>query len=171
MPPTDFNSDASGPPRLELVNWPLLEEPLLAGGCAAGAVLIAVLTGWLADSVWLGVIAAVALAAVLWRQWLPVTFRFGPSGIVQSVFGRSRSVSWRAVARYVVYPRGVLFLPDATGAPLLVTRGLYVAIGQRRQELLEVVAFYLGSAELEEEHEPPPNKSPQEEPGEPRSTA
>ena len=144
---------APGPVELLLANWPLRDDGPLAWFVAIGAVAASVAAGIVAHSPVMGVVGFAALSIALWRLWVPVTFELGPRGVVQILFGRRRRIAWSSVARYEVRRRGVLLLSEETQGPAAVLRGLYVRWGRHREELLAVIAHYLGNR-------PSPNRSP-----------
>jgi hypothetical protein len=131
------------PPPLRLSNFPLRDEGwipwamlLLFGGVAALA------GAWSASPAMGGLLLAALLLAG-WRIWVPVRFEIGPTGVTQTVLGRSRTVPWTRVARFDVRNRGVLLLGDDDQSPLASVHGLYIHWGKRQHELLEMLHFYL----------------------------
>lgn len=105
-PPTDENAEGAPPSQplfaplpLSLTCWPIVDRPL-----STIVILIALLVVSfglsLAASSWLyGLFSAVILASVLWRLWIPVTYRIGANGILQTVAGHDFHVAWRAVGK------------------------------------------------------------------------
>jgi hypothetical protein len=144
---------APGPVELLLANWPLRDDGPLAWLVVIGAVAASVTAGFVAQSAVMGVVSFLALSIALWRLWVPVTFELGPRGVVQILFGRRRRIAWSSVARYEVRRHGVLLLSEETQGPAAALRGLYVRWGRHREELLAVIAHYLGNR-------PSPNRSP-----------
>jgi hypothetical protein len=136
---------APKPVELLLANWPLRDDGPLAWLVVIGAVAASVTAGFVAQSAVMGVVSFLALSIALWRLWVPVTFELGPRGVVQILFGRRRRIAWSSVARYEVRRRGVLLLSEETQGPAAALRGLYVRWGRHREELLAVIAHYLGN--------------------------
>jgi hypothetical protein len=81
----------------------------------------------------------VVINLAIWRIWIPVCFELGPRGIGQTMLGRRLRIPWRAVARYEITRRGVVFLPENNRIPL---RSLYVRWRDRREPLLELIRYY-----------------------------
>jgi len=83
-----------------------------------------------------------ALAMAAWRLWVPVSFEFCSRGVIYSVLGRSRRITWTQIAHFEDRPRGLLlFLEDDT-SPLATLRSIYVQWSGQRAAILEVIAFY-----------------------------
>jgi hypothetical protein len=131
------------PEEVTIHDWPLRDRPLgsllaLTLGAAASW-----LVGWKTGQPTAGGLAAAVLAATLWRTWLPVRYELGGSGIVQTIFGWRRRISWIAIQRCEVKHDGVLLLPDATATPLSPVRGLYLHWGDKRDAVLAHLDYYL----------------------------
>jgi hypothetical protein len=109
-------------------------------GIAAGA---SCFVGWWTRQPLVGGGLAAALAIVLWRTWLPVTFSIGLSGVTQTVLGRSRRISWSAIRSHEIQADGVLLSPDAELVPLSPLRGLYLPWLGQREKVLAHVEYYL----------------------------
>jgi hypothetical protein len=133
------------PEELTLTDWPLRQRPVASLVALAAAGGAAWLAGWLSGSPIAGGVVAAALAIALWRTWIPVRYELGGGGIVQSVFGWQRRIAWIAIQHYELHEDGVLLLPDAAAAPLSPLRGLYLRWGQRRDEVLAHLEYYLQS--------------------------
>lgn len=133
------------PLTLQITNWPLRDNRVRACAAIAGMLAVAIFAGAFADSVAMGMVAFAALAFAGWRLWIPVRFEFGPKGIVQTVLGRQRRIPWVALMRYEVRRHGVLLLADAEPSPLAALRGLYVRWQDRRDDLLEILEFFMNS--------------------------
>lgn len=131
------------PDEVLLVDWPLRDEPMgssLALALAAGAGWLAV---WATGSAVMGVVIVVLLGATLWRTWLPVRYKIGAGGVVQSVLGWERRIAWLEIGRYELQADGVIFFRDAEAAPLAALNGVYVRWGNQREKVLAVLEFYL----------------------------
>src|SRR5687768_4408642 len=131
------------PPEATFVDWPLVQRPwasLIALGLAAAATLLVSL----AAGHWgVGALVATALAITLWKTWLPIHYQMNGAGITARVFGWRRSIPWTAIRHYRVLPGGVLLLPDSEATPLSPLRGLYLHAGDRQQEVLANIEYYL----------------------------
>jgi len=133
-------------PSAEVRQWPLRDEPW------AVAVLICVVTalsigiGMIATSLWWGLGAAVALVVSLWRMWIPVEFRIGELGVIQTTLRRSWRIPWESFSDYEVRQSGVLLLPEDDNSVLGRMKGVYVPWGERKEDVLAVIAHYLDEA-------------------------
>ncbi len=137
------------PSPLRLTNFPLRDE----GWVPWAAVLLFGGVAWLA-SVWsespaMGGLLLAALLLAGWRLWLPVRFDIGPTGVTQTVLGRSRTVPWTRVARFDLRSHGVLLLGDDDQSPTASVHGLYIHWGSREEELLSMLHFYLEPPDAE----------------------
>jgi hypothetical protein len=99
--------------------------------------------GHFASNASMGIVAGVALALAAWRLWIPVRFEISSKGVVQSVLGRRRRIPWVEFARYDLRRRGVLLLTEMGGSPLVAFRSLYVGWNDYRQELLDLLDFFI----------------------------
>jgi len=86
-------------------------------------------------------------------MWVPVQFELDVRGVQEIVLGRRRFVSWSSVASYQVDPQGVVLLGSRFPDPLSLLRGLYIAAGDRHEELVALVQFYEDQARIEERSE------------------
>lgn len=91
----------------------------------------------------LALLAAAVLAASLWRFFLPVTFELNADGVNQYFFGRHRSIIWKEIRRYELRPAGVLLSPFSDSCPMDAFRGLFLPWGDRRDEVLGQIRYYL----------------------------
>lgn len=132
------------PEDLTLTNWPLRDDKLAALGLAAALVGLSIAVGWYVERAGAGAAAAAALFAATWRWWTPVRFVFGPSGVAQTRFGRTRRRPWTTIQSFQTLDYGVLLLPEPADPPIAALRGVYVAWGDRRAELLTLLDFYVG---------------------------
>jgi hypothetical protein len=134
----------SPPEDVRLTNWPLRYEPISAWSTIAATLLVAAIVGNLSQSVLMGFISLAVLNVALWRLWVPVSFELGRKGVVQTVLGRARRISWSMIAGYDIRRHGVLLLADADSSPLAAARGLFIRWGTQRDALLKIVEYYLG---------------------------
>jgi hypothetical protein len=133
------------PEELVLVDWPLRQQPLGSAAALLLAISASSLAGWVTRSPLVGAAVAAVLLLTLWRKLLSVRYELGGGGIVQSVFGWRRRVPWTAILHYELDSRGVLLLPDAVATPLSPLRGLYLPWGDKRDEVLAHLDYYLQS--------------------------
>jgi hypothetical protein len=131
------------PEEVTLVVWPLRQRPVESALLMALAAGASCFVGWWTRQPLVGGGVAAALAIVLWRTWLPVTFDVGISGITRTVLGRSLRISWSAVRSHEIQPDGVLLSPDAQIVPLSPLRGLYLPWLDQREKVLAHVEYYL----------------------------
>ena len=131
------------PEPLNLVNWPLFDDRRSAAITVSVGTAATVFAAAVADSRVMGLFMAVAFATSVWRTWIPVSFRFDSKGIHQTVWKREWRLAWRDIAGYRCYPGGILFLPGVNPPLLAALRSVFVAWHGQRDELLEVVGFYL----------------------------
>jgi hypothetical protein len=131
------------PEEVTLVVWPLRQRPvesLLLVAVAAGT---SCFVGWWTRQPLVGGALAAALAIVLWRTWLPVTYVLGLSGVTQTVLGRTRRIPWSAIRSFELQPDGVLLSPDRDLVPLSPLRGLYLPWLGEREKVLAHLEYYL----------------------------
>ena len=133
QPPTD----------LRLTNWPLVDDVLVAWTTILGVFAVSVFAGWWSESIVMGLVCFAALQVPIWRLWVPVGFEIGSKGIGQAVLWRRARVPWRMIARYEITKRGILLLPEDAKTPLSRLRGLYIRWRDRREQLTELVRYYV----------------------------
>ena len=113
------------PPDLRLVNWPLRDAKLASVLTVVLVTIASVVAVQLSDSVAMGVLTCLALAAALWRMWVPVTFELSASGIVETIGRRRTRTSWSLIQRCEIRGSGVV-LHLGEGALLSGSRGHYI---------------------------------------------
>jgi hypothetical protein len=131
------------PPSTQLVNWPLRHDGVRAWLMAVLIIAAGVLAGMVSGNPVMGCVASAALAIAAWRLWLPVRFELSFKGVTQTVLGRRRRIPWSEFARYEERGKGIVLLPDAEPNPLAPLRGLYIRTGGQREEILEVLDYFL----------------------------
>ena len=112
----------------------------MALAVAAGVSWVAV---WATGNTAAGAMVGALLAVTLWRTWLPVQFRIGPEGVVQSVLGWRRRIGWSAIRSFDLRGDGVVLMPDAAPTPLAPLRGIYLHWGEQRDAVMTQVDHYL----------------------------
>ncbi len=133
------------PEDVTLRDWPLVDRP--AGSLAALglAAAVSLLAGWTANSLLIGGLVALAMAAISWRTWLPVWYELSGSGVTQVVFRWRRRIAWTAIRRHEIRAGGVLLVPDRVLTPLSPLRGLLLHWGRHKSEVLAHLDYYLQS--------------------------
>jgi hypothetical protein len=112
-----------------------------------GLLAAAVAVGWLSGRAYLGLLALAAMAAALWRFFLPVVFELSGKGVSQQFLGRQRQIPWQAIRRYEVCSAGVLLLPDEDHSAMAPFRGLYLPWTTHREEVLAHLRHHVDRAE------------------------
>jgi hypothetical protein len=125
-------------------SWPAREHPLVAVLVLAALVGAALAVRWLCGQPYLAWLAAAALAASLWRFFLPIDYELGEDGIDQWLFGHHRRIPWSAISRYEVWDAAILLLPQDVACPLDLARSFYLPCRGRRDEVLAEVRQRLG---------------------------
>jgi hypothetical protein len=131
------------PGDLRLTNWPLVDDAVRAWPTIAGAFAISTFAGYCSHSIAMGLICFGVLNAAVWRLWIPVGFEFGPKGILQTVLWRRKLIPWPNIVRYEISQKGVLLLPHEDRTPLAPLRGLYIRWRDHRDQLVELVKYYV----------------------------
>lgn len=131
----------TAPPPLMWRVWPLEEGGPTAWLLAlvlGGAVLLA---GWQTRSAISALLAGAVAALSAWRYFVPVHYEVNSHGVFQTVLGRRRRISWRAIGRVEVCRDGVLIAPIDRLSPAL--RGIYLPWGTHRAGLLASINYYV----------------------------
>ena len=129
--------------ELQFSCWPLRDDGIWAWLALIGGGAVATGVGLGAQSLLLGILAALALNVSLWRIWMPVEYEIGPGGLIETVLGRRRRISWRLIGAYEISGRSVRLYPKAGSARLFASRSLYLRGGRHHSELCQLVEFYL----------------------------
>ena len=85
------------PAPLSLKCWPLKHRPVSAVAIFLAIVAFSLGLAYASSSLAYGLSSVLILVLVLWRIWVPVTYRIGANGIVQTIWGRDFHIAWRAV--------------------------------------------------------------------------
>ena len=88
--------------------WGPRDEPWRGYGTLAACAALGAAAGYVADSLAMGLLSAMALALAMWKCWLPISVRLSPSGITVSCLRVRRTTPWRDVGRVEQCPGGVL---------------------------------------------------------------
>ncbi len=134
------------PPLVRWRSWPLRENPLAAAFVLAALIAAGFGVHWVTGGVLLAVFASIALTASMWRYFVPVTYELNTDGIHQWTLGRHRRAPWNEVRHYETCPGGVMLLPHAEACPIDAFRGLYLPWGDRGEEVMNQVRYYLEPA-------------------------
>ncbi|MFV1965031.1 MAG: hypothetical protein ACC628_06380 [Pirellulaceae bacterium] len=112
---------------------------------ALALVAVSAIAGHVSANAPMGLVVGVALALSVWRLWIPVRFEFSSKGITQTVLRRRRRIPWTEFARYEVRRRGVILFTESDASPLAAFRSLYVRWNDHREDLLELLDFFVKS--------------------------
>jgi hypothetical protein len=137
------SESSAAAPIVSWVSWPLVDaapySALLVMALSATGLLAAATTG---RTVW-AVAVPLVLAACGWRFFVPVRYELDKSGVTQQVHGWVQRTLWTDVRSFDVCPRGVMLFSHTETIPLDAFRGVYLPWGERRDEVLSAVRFYL----------------------------
>jgi hypothetical protein len=132
----------SPPTSIELVAWPLRDRPGRAWTTIGVLSLVAIAVRWITGSWLLALLASGATSLTVWRIFVPQRFEFSPQGITQQVWRRKRRIAWTAIGRWEPRADGLYLLPATAEAPIDALYGLYIPLGERRDEVLALVERY-----------------------------
>ena len=119
----------------------MFDDGLRGWSVLAAVAAISSAVGWQMGWQWASFAAGVQLIP-LWRWFIPVTFLVNEFGVTQWILGRERRISWLAIARVQIGPRGILLYPDAERQLLNVFRAIYLPCGKRINEAAAAVRHY-----------------------------
>ncbi|MCA9187303.1 MAG: hypothetical protein R3E01_16410 [Pirellulaceae bacterium] len=131
------------PQELELVNWPLRDQPRCSTTIIVAAVVVAALLTIAASSLWFGMIAFAMTLLSLWRIWLPVHVTLNARGVTQRVGWHQWRTPWSQYSRVVVDDQGVTLLANSAAAPITLLRSVYIHGGPQQLQLIRVTTFYI----------------------------
>lgn len=135
--------DAQPPAAVRWRSWPARDNPIQTLLVGAGLLIGGVLIYWGSGQVYLTFPAVLAVAASMWRFFLPIVFELNDRGVDQWFFGRQRHIPWNAIRRYEICPKGVLLLPHEDRSFLASFRGLYVPWKEHHDAVLQRVKYHL----------------------------
>lgn len=130
------------PPTVHLTSWPLRDESLRSALIFLVEVALAIIAAYATGQWTMGLLVLSLSAAATWTLWLPAKFELGPKGIVRSVLGLRRRVSWSEFAGYQTYSLGVFLVPHSQ-QPWSAVQGVYLPGQPPHTELLAAVEYYL----------------------------
>ena len=133
------------PANLQFESWPLRDGGRNSWITVFGIVVVAISLGFVAQSLYLSVLGLAAIAAAMWRMWIPIRYELGPKGITQRILGRQLRIPWSAIRRGEVRQHGVLIMSKADDSLRSKLNGTYVRWEGHREQVLAIVAYYLGS--------------------------
>jgi hypothetical protein len=133
----------TAPPTVRLQVWPLRDEPVRSGALIGLLGMIALISGISSSSVAAGVFVFGLLCLTIRRLWVPVTYEFGPKGLVQTTWGSRRRIIWSEVASYELFPDGVTISPVKAKSPGAILNGIFIRFNHQREELLGAIDFYI----------------------------
>lgn len=131
------------PEELTFWHWPLRDRGFGAWFAMVVPLVAGLLVAWRFDQWWAGVIVGVVGYAAIWRNWLPVQVTLSAPGIKERCLGFERRINWTAIRSYEVRRHGLLLLPDERLNRVAALRGLYLHWGSHKEDVLEVVEYYL----------------------------
>jgi hypothetical protein len=131
------------PPPLRWQSWPAKERIFAGLAAGLGLASVALCVYGVTARAHLALVATAALALSLWRCFVPTSYELNPDGVNQWFLGQHRRIAWSAIQRYELGPKGVLLLPYADYCPMDALRGLYLAWGERRDDILAQLHYYL----------------------------
>jgi hypothetical protein len=133
----------AAPEEVTIDDWGLRDRPLASAAAMMLAAGASWLAGWATGSFAMGAVVVAVLAVVLWRTWLPVKYQLNGSGITQTVLGRRRRIPWTAVAGYEARETGAFVHGGTESGPVGALRGFLLPWGNRHEQILAVLEFYV----------------------------
>jgi len=126
-------------------SWPARDNPVHALLVGLGLLVGSVLIYWGSGHAYLTIPAIMAVAASMWRFFVPTVFEFNDQGVDQWLFGRHRHIPWFVIRGYEICPDGILLLPHEDRSFPASFRGLYVPWKEHRDAVLRLVRFQLNA--------------------------
>lgn len=131
-------------PSLQIINWPVRQQPRFVCLALSFILVVAVGTIWVADSSIAGLLALIVLLLTTWRIWIPVRYELDARGVQEVVWRHRSKMPWSRVTRFELDPNGVLLLHQRDAFPLSALRGIYIHSPENHEELVSLVKFYAG---------------------------
>lgn len=104
--------------------------------------------GWLTFRATTSLATTVFVAAVFLatsrRAWFPTNWEVSREGVVRRRLGVAKKWSWRKFAAYQIDRRGVLLFEIQNPRPWHYLRGVHVPWSPHQDQLLAIVAHYMG---------------------------
>lgn len=131
------------PEELTFRHWPLRDRGLGAWLALIVPLAAGLVIAWRFEQWWAGVLVGLVGYAVSWRTWLPSQITFGSTGITERCLGLERRIGWTAIRSFEIRRHGILLYPDERLTRAAPLRGLYLHWGPHKEEVLDVVEYYL----------------------------
>src|SRR5687767_11600697 len=117
-----FSRIRTAPPTLHLMSWPLRDEPF-STTLLVVLMVVAALGAQYCTGRWaMGLLVGAGFLTASWPLWLPVRFELGAKGIIRSVLGWRRRVSWSEFGTYQIHTHGVFLAPHTEPTPFRAIR-------------------------------------------------
>ncbi|MHB0957370.1 MAG: hypothetical protein ACYC6N_09970 [Pirellulaceae bacterium] len=139
----DTSVPASPPARvLQVVNWPVRDDPLsaLIGGAICGT--MGLVAGGLSASWSMGLLTTLVGMLCLWKLWIPIVCELGPAGITFRMFRFRRHMAWRQIEWVSPAARGVWIGGSEAATRPGSDRNLYLPWRRRPHVLREFHDYY-----------------------------
>jgi hypothetical protein len=94
--------------ELQIVNWPLRDDPWYAGGILLICLAIGGFAGWISGSLHMGALGVLALMSTVWKLWIPMNCHIDSSGITVGVLRWQRRIAWREIDHLESRPHGII---------------------------------------------------------------
>jgi hypothetical protein len=129
----------SPPTMIEVVVWPLRDRPPLAATTLGVLAIVALVVRWATASALLAILATAATAICAWQVFIPRRYEFSAGGITCHRGRTKRRIAWGAIGRWEPRGDGIYLLPPTATAPIDALDGLFIPLGDRRDEVLALV--------------------------------
>ncbi len=127
--------DDMGAGGLRATNWPLRDDPARSLAYLASCLLIAGACAALSQSVSMGLLTGLALLLAFWKLWIPIATEIEPRGVVLSVLGRRRHLSWREIDHLELREGGVFLCPEPPPLRRGLLSNVFLPWGKNRQAI------------------------------------
>jgi hypothetical protein len=112
-------------------------------------IAVAVIAAYCTGRWTMGMLVGGLLLPASWVLWLPVRFELGAKGIVRSVLGWRRRISWSEFTGYEAHANGVFLCHYSNHQPMRAVRGLFLPSQPPHTELLAVLDYFLRPREAD----------------------